>query len=292
MSKDLRTTIIVDYQNVHLTGHGLFGSTRALPLHETLVDPLLFGQHLLRARNARQRPGMASAVLRRILVYRGQPSPDHDSANYARNLAQKAHWERDPRVEVTLRPLKYEYLKDAAGIYATDIHGKRIVSGKPREKGVDVLCALAAIREAQDPGTDLVILASSDSDLSPCSTRSDDWGLQRLRPAAGTTHRHGAATRSTQRTAPSPSGTLASMRPPSEHAGTHSPTHDQERHLLSRMRTWRPTPSVRHPDDFGQRSHQERGRAQDDVTRLTHAMTSAVTSSRFVSLSVSCRAPS
>ena len=110
---------------------------------------------------------MASAVLRRILVYRGQPSPDHDSANYARNLAQKAHWERDPRVEVTLRPLKYEYLKDAAGTYATDTHGKRIVSGKPREKGVDVLCALAAIREAQDPGTDLVILASSDSDLSP-----------------------------------------------------------------------------------------------------------------------------
>jgi hypothetical protein len=45
VSKDLRTTIIVDYQNVHLTGHGLFGSTRALPLHETLVDPLLFGQH-------------------------------------------------------------------------------------------------------------------------------------------------------------------------------------------------------------------------------------------------------
>lgn len=88
------------------------------------------------------------------------------------------------------------------------------------------------------------------------------------------------------------SGTLASMRPPSEHAGTHSPTHGQERHLLSRMRTWRPTPSVRHTDDFGQRSHQERGRAQEEVTRDTHAMTSAVTSSRFVSLSVSCRAPS
>ena len=167
MSKDLRTTIIVDYQNVHLTGHGLFGSTRPLPLHETLVDPLLFGLHLVRARNARQQAGMASAVLRRVLVYRGQPSPDHDSAGYARNLAQKAHWERDPRVQVTLRPLKYEYLKDAAGTYATDTHGKRIVSGKPREKGVDVLCALAAIREAQDPGTDLVILASSDSDLSP-----------------------------------------------------------------------------------------------------------------------------
>ncbi len=30
-----------------------------------------------------------------------------------------------------------------------------------------MLCALAAIREAQDDSTDLVILASSDSDLAP-----------------------------------------------------------------------------------------------------------------------------
>lgn len=40
------------------------------------------------------------------------------------------------------------------------------MTGK-REKGVDVLCALAAVRESQDPDTDLIILASSDSDLAP-----------------------------------------------------------------------------------------------------------------------------
>jgi len=40
------------------------------------------------------------------------------------------------------------------------------VKGK-REKGVDVLCALAVVREAQDSGVDLIILASSDSDLAP-----------------------------------------------------------------------------------------------------------------------------
>lgn len=39
MSKDLRTVVVIDYQNVHLTGHGLFASTRYLPKHETLVDP-------------------------------------------------------------------------------------------------------------------------------------------------------------------------------------------------------------------------------------------------------------
>ena len=41
------------------------------------------------------------------------------------------------------------------------------MTGPPREKGVDVLCALAATREAQDESTDLVVLASSDSDLAP-----------------------------------------------------------------------------------------------------------------------------
>ena len=48
----------------------------------------------------------------------------------------------------------------------SDADGNKIVTAK-REKDVDVLCALAAVREAQGPATDLVILASSDSDLAP-----------------------------------------------------------------------------------------------------------------------------
>jgi hypothetical protein len=35
------------------------------------------------------------------------------------------------------------------------------------EKGIDVLCALAVVREAQRADVDLVILASHDSDLEP-----------------------------------------------------------------------------------------------------------------------------
>lgn len=167
MSNDLRASVIVDYQNVHLTGHNCFSATQHLPKHETLVDPLLFAQQLLSARNASQRPGQALAALKRVLVYRGIPAPEHDPKGYARNLAHKSHWERDKRVQVTLRPLKYEYQRDATGRYATDINGRKLVSGPPREKGVDVLCALAAVREAQEPDVDVVILASSDSDLSP-----------------------------------------------------------------------------------------------------------------------------
>lgn len=167
MSGELRATIVVDYQNIHLTGHGLFAATASLARHHTLVDPLLFAQRLLRVRNAGQDAGYAHAVLRKVLVFRGQPSPEHDRDGYARNQAQKSQWERDRRVQVTLRPLKYRYERAADGRHATDSAGQKIVIGKPQEKGVDVLCALAAVREAQDPATDLVVLASSDTDLAP-----------------------------------------------------------------------------------------------------------------------------
>ncbi|GAA1823368.1 hypothetical protein GCM10009750_02340 [Agromyces salentinus] len=110
---------------------------------------------------------MAHAVLTKVLVYRGLPSVDVDPKAYARNLAQKANWELDPRVNVTLRPLKYRYQRTADGRKATDARGHFMIDGKPQEKGVDVLCALALVREASDPNVDLVVLASQDSDLEP-----------------------------------------------------------------------------------------------------------------------------
>lgn len=165
---DLRTAIVIDYQNVHLTGHGRFDSTRFGPKHEALIDPLSFAQQLLQVRNSRQREGMPDAVLRVVDVYRGLPSSDHEPAAYARNLAQKAHWERDKRVTVTHRPLRYRYQRDTNGRPATDPRtGLRIPVGPPDEKGVDVLCALALVRHARRDDIDLVILASLDSDLIP-----------------------------------------------------------------------------------------------------------------------------
>lgn len=167
MTAELRTTVVIDYQNLHLTGHGLFEATKYLPKHETLVDPLHFANLLFDARNRSQRDGFPAAVLRRVLVFRGEPSPEHDPDGYSRNQAQKAHWERDRRVQVTLRPLKYRYQRGADGRPATDVSGRKVLVGPPQEKGVDVLCALALVREGQDPSVDLVILASSDSDLAP-----------------------------------------------------------------------------------------------------------------------------
>jgi len=167
LPEQLKAAIVVDYQNVHLVGHNAFESSRVLRPHETLLDPLLFAQQLLRSRNAAQRTGEPAAVLQRVLVYRGIPAAEHDPKGYSRNLSQQSHWERDDRVSVFLRPLKYEYQRDATGRHATDLNGRKIVIGPPREKGVDVLCALAAVREAQEPDVDVVILASSDSDLAP-----------------------------------------------------------------------------------------------------------------------------
>lgn len=87
---------------------------------------------------------------------------------YARNQAQKAHWERDKRVTVTLRPLKYRYQYDGDGHAVRDpVTGIKIPSGPPSEKGVDVMCALAIVRHALREDVDLVILASLDSDLVP-----------------------------------------------------------------------------------------------------------------------------
>ena len=160
----LRTTVVIDYQNVHLVGRSVFD--KYLPKHETLVDPALYAGQLVFERNRRQRDGYVHAVLAKVLVYRGEPSAEHDPTDYARSQSQKSHWEMDARVHVTLRPLKYEYQRDAQGRPATLHDGSKIVTSK-REKGVDVLCALAAVREARSPGTDLVILASSDSDLAP-----------------------------------------------------------------------------------------------------------------------------
>jgi hypothetical protein len=157
--------------------------------------------------------------LSRVLVYRGEPSPEHDPRGYSRNQAQKAHWERDPRVQVTLRPLKYEYARNAAGRHASDANGQKIVQAV-REKGVDVLCALATVREAQTPDVDLVILASSDSDLAPALDEALRPGTAKIETFCW----YDAPTRRGFQihppTAPGACGTPAWTKPPSAPAGT------------------------------------------------------------------------
>lgn len=161
----LKATLVIDYQNIHLTGAQLFHPEK--PLHEHVIHPLHFANRLIYKRNTLQKAGMAPAILNKVLAFRGLPSADHDELGYRSNLAQKSAWEKDDRVEVTHRPLKYQYERTVDGRRATDSNGQPIIKRKT-EKGIDVLCALAVVREARNPENNLVILASHDTDLQPC----------------------------------------------------------------------------------------------------------------------------
>jgi len=51
----LRAVVIIDYQNIYLTGHDLFPVSKALAPHEDLVHPLYFSQQLIASRNQAQK---------------------------------------------------------------------------------------------------------------------------------------------------------------------------------------------------------------------------------------------
>lgn len=153
------------------------------PIHKSLIDPLRFSIELISERNSLQRSDYPSALITKILVYRGLPSAEHDPKNYARNLAQKANWERDPLTEVIYRPLKYSFLRNSLGTIIRDKEGRTLI-GKPEEKGIDVLCALAVVRETKDTEIDLVILASQDTDLIPALNEAIACGSAKIETCA------------------------------------------------------------------------------------------------------------
>lgn len=160
----LRASMVIDYQNVHLTARDVFAPGR--PAHESLIHPMQFARRAIVERNARQRTGYPHAELARVIVFRGLPHVDHEWEQNRRCIDQARQWRSDGAV-VELRDLKYEYQFGADGRATRDIHGKKITRGRPREKGIDVLCALACLNESERQDVDLVILASRDTDLVP-----------------------------------------------------------------------------------------------------------------------------
>lgn len=155
----LRAAIIIDYQNMHTTGVKSFKPQtrpRELPL-----NPLKFSEALIQFRNSKVKDEGLLAELYKVEVYRGLPSSTHDPRSHATNVEQKNNWTKDSRVIVTQRSLKY------------DLTPSQYPDGTPKkysskvEKGIDVLCALAIMRNAALAEIDLVIVASHDSDLEP-----------------------------------------------------------------------------------------------------------------------------
>ena len=86
-------------------------------------------------------------------------------------------------MKVTLRALKYEYQRTSDGQREKDSQGASIVLRRS-EKGIDVLCALALVREAQNPDTDLAILASQDTDLEPALDEALILGRAKIESAS------------------------------------------------------------------------------------------------------------
>ncbi|MFD1722399.1 hypothetical protein [Amnibacterium endophyticum] len=172
---------MIDYQNVHLTARDVFNPRGEA--HDSLIHPMLFARRALAERNARQRAGHEHASLARVTVFRGLPHVDHDWEQHRRCLDQATEWRR-AGANVELRDLKYRFQTGADGHPVLDINGKKIPVGRPKEKGIDVLCALACVREAARPDIDLVILASRDTDLVPALDEVYDFrGLDPARYA-------------------------------------------------------------------------------------------------------------
>lgn len=160
----LRTAVVIDYQNVHLTARDIFNDSGGA--HDSLIHPMLFARRLLVERNARQRPGYPHAELAEVRAFRGLPHVDHDWEQHRRCTDQAIQWRRDG-ADVVLRDLKYRYKRGAGGRPIHDINGKKEPIGPGQEKGIDVLCALACVRAADRSDIDLVILATRDTDLIP-----------------------------------------------------------------------------------------------------------------------------
>ncbi|WP_126383489.1 PIN domain-containing protein [Actinomyces howellii] len=151
--------VVIDYQNVHLAGASLFLPGR--PPEEGLIDPFRFACQLAQARNDKIDDPARRASVKRVEVFRGLPIPEDDPDAYRRNQAQKVAWERWHHgvVNVTLRPLSYTW--ENRDRLRVPVRASR------REKGVDVLCALALVDLARSGLYDVVVLASRDTDLAP-----------------------------------------------------------------------------------------------------------------------------
>lgn len=160
----MRAAVVIDYQNVHLTARDVF--VPGQDAHQALIHPMLFARRAVAARNSRQREGYPQAEVAKVLAFRGLPHVDFSPEQNRRCLAQAAQWRADG-AEVELRDLKYRHQLGADGRPVLDIHGRKIALGPGREKGIDVLVALACVREARSTDVDLVVLASRDTDLVP-----------------------------------------------------------------------------------------------------------------------------
>lgn len=127
----VKVAVFVDWQNTYKTAREAFG-WKDYPNEYGNYSPYQLAR-LLAAGNDRGTGGQ----LVRLNIHRGLPSQKYDQAGYAANRRQSAAWMKEnPEIVVPrLRPLRYS----------------RDPREPPREKGVDVELALAAVEWGLEP---------------------------------------------------------------------------------------------------------------------------------------------
>lgn len=148
----VHVTVFLDWQNVYNHAREAFHTPGD---HHTKgqVDPVDLAE-VLTSR-------VAGGELTAVRIYRGMPDNAYDSRGYDATQRQQTAWQRDSRVIVTNRKLRYP---DGY------VHGQTPVA-EVKEKGIDVFLALDLVTMATDGAYDLGIVMSCDQDLAPAVER-------------------------------------------------------------------------------------------------------------------------
>lgn len=142
--------VFLDYQNVYKRARELFHD-RYDPHWDGQIDPGRLAQHIV------DRPSPFERQLKQVRVYRGIPIDSRDSKGYAAARRQHAEWQKNPKVEVFARPLRYPQ----------GWPDRHLAGEKPGEKGVDVALAVDFVAMAVRGDFDAGILFSVDTDMKP-----------------------------------------------------------------------------------------------------------------------------
>jgi len=145
--------VFVDYQNVYMRARQAF-AVQGASYVEGQIKPLRLGLLLV----DRGRSVNAGRQLDSVYVFRGEPSPKHSPRGFAACQRQVAEWARVSQVVPHTRPLQYlPSMRSNGQPSAFDA----------REKGIDVLLALAMVMGAVRDEYDVAVLCSADTDLVP-----------------------------------------------------------------------------------------------------------------------------
>lgn len=146
--------VFLDWQNVYMRAREAFSDPSAAPLTAGQVNPVDLA-HILTSNYADRHPG-EDYELAQIHIYRGAPLQQHDHKGYAAFRRQSAAWQRNSKIHLHSRDLRYP-----------PDWGEPDCVSKPREKGVDVELAVDVVTFGLDNLYQVGIIMSADYDLVP-----------------------------------------------------------------------------------------------------------------------------